>query len=88
MVDGSISYAKACSLSSRGQVVIPAKIRKKLGKPKTLLVREKGGKIILEPAVSFKDAFGTGGIEAAKIAMEISKDRRREVKSERKKLPA
>lgn len=79
---------KLVSLSSKGQVVIPAKMRKKLGKPRTLLLREEGGKIILEPALSFKDAFGTGGREAEKIAVEISKDRRREVESERKKLPS
>jgi AbrB family looped-hinge helix DNA binding protein len=79
---------KLVSLSSRGQVVIPAKIRKKLGKPKTLLLREEGGKIILEPALSFKDAFGTGGREAAEIALEISKDRRKEVELDRKKILA
>ena len=72
--------------SSKRQIVIPAKIRKKLGKPKTVLVREENGKINLEPAVSFRDAFGTGGREAAKLAVEISRDRRKEVESERKKL--
>ena len=79
---------KLVSVSSKGQVVIPARIRKKLGSPKMYLVKEDGGKIILEPALSFSDAFGTGGREATEIAMEISKDRRREVESERKKLSA
>ena len=78
---------KLVPASSKAQVVIPAKIRKKLGRPKTLLVREENGKIILEPALSFKDAFGTGGREAAEIAVEISRDRRKEVESKRKKLP-
>jgi bifunctional DNA-binding transcriptional regulator/antitoxin component of YhaV-PrlF toxin-antitoxin module len=68
-------------------VVIPAKIRKKIGRPKTLLVREAGGKIILEPALCFKDAFGTGGREAAEKAIEIFKARRREVEFEPRKLP-
>jgi len=77
---------KLVPVSPKGQVVIPAKIRKKLGRPKTLLVREENGKVILEPALSFSEAFGTGGREAAKIAAEISKDRRKEVESERKKL--
>jgi AbrB family looped-hinge helix DNA binding protein len=77
---------KLVPVSSKGQVVIPAKIRKKLGKPKTLLVREEGGKIILEPALSFRDAFGSGGKKAAEIALEISKERRKDVESERKKL--
>jgi len=72
-------------------VVIPAKMRKKLGKPKTMLVKERKGKIILEPALSFEEAFGTGGKDAAKIAVEISRDRRAEIAREeslrrRKKL--
>ncbi|MGI0078854.1 MAG: AbrB/MazE/SpoVT family DNA-binding domain-containing protein [Nitrososphaerales archaeon] len=77
---------KLVRVSPKGQVVIPARIRNKLGKPKTVLVSEEKGRIILEPALSFKDAFGTGGKEAAKIAIEISRDRRREVESERKKI--
>ncbi len=77
---------KLVRVSSKGQVVIPAKIRRKLGRPKTMLVRDEGERIILEPALSFKEAFGTGGKEAAKIAIEISKDRRKEVESQRKKL--
>ncbi len=77
---------KLASVSSKGQVVIPAKMRKKLGKPKTVLIREENGKIIMEPALSFRDAFGTGGEVMRQVAIEISKDRRREVESERKKL--
>jgi AbrB family looped-hinge helix DNA binding protein len=75
----------AC-VSSKGQVVIPATIRKKLGKPKTVLIREEKGKIIIEPALSFMEAFGTGGKEMRQVAKEIYEDRRREVESERKKL--
>ena len=63
---------KLARLSSKGQVVIPSKIRKKLGRPKTVLIHEENGKIILEPSLSFKDAFGTGGKEASRIAIEVS----------------
>lgn len=77
---------KLARVSSKGQVVIPAKMRKKLGRPKTVLIREEKGKIIMEPALSFMEAFGTGGNEMHQVALEISKDRRREVESERKKL--
>ena len=73
-------------VSSKGQVVIPAPIRKKLGRPKTVLFREEKGRIIIEPALSFMEAFGTGGKEMRQVAREISTDRRREVESERKKL--
>jgi AbrB family looped-hinge helix DNA binding protein len=78
---------KLARVSSKGQVVTPSKIRKKLGRPKSVLICEENGKIILEPSPSFKNAFGNGGREAAGIAIEISKDRRKEVESERKKLP-
>lgn len=78
---------KLVRVSSKGQVVIPAKIRTKIGRPRTMLIREENGIVLLEPALSFKEAFGSGGKSAEKIAIEISKDRRREViESKRKKL--
>lgn len=74
---------KLAPVSSKSQVVIPAKIRKKLGEPKTVLIREANGKIIMEPALSFEEAFGTGGKIMHKVAVGISKDRRREVRLEK-----
>ena len=70
-------------VSSKGQVVIPAELREKLKITRTVLIREEGGKIIMEPWVSMEEAFGSGGKEMIDAAMEISRDRRREVESER-----
>ncbi len=74
---------KIARVSSKGQVVIPAEIRKKLGRPRAVIIRESEGRVILEPAVTFDEAFGSGGKDAADIATEISRERRREVESKR-----
>ncbi len=42
--------------------------------------------MLLEPALFFKDSRGTGGKEALQIAKEISRQGRKEVESQRKKL--
>ena len=77
---------KLARVSSKGQVVIPAYIRRKHKISKTVLIKEEGGKIILEPAKSFEESVGDGGDMARLAAIEISLDRRKEVESERKKL--
>ncbi len=69
-------------VSSKGQVVIPAELREKLKIARTVLIREGGGKIVIEPWVSMEEAFGSGGREMIDAAIEISGDRRREVESE------
>jgi hypothetical protein len=53
--------------------------------PRFLLERI-NGRIILEPSTTMEEAFGSGGPEMATVAIEISKERRREVEHERKKL--
>ena len=70
-------------VSSKGQAVIPAELRKKLKITRTVLIREDGGKIVMEPWVSMEEAFGSGGEEMIDATIEISRDRRREVESER-----
>lgn len=77
---------KLARVSSKGQVVIPAHIRRKHKISKTVLIKEERGKIILEPAKSFEESFGDGGDMARRAAIEISLDRRKEVESERKEL--
>src|SRR3989442_8095586 len=71
-------------VSSKGQVVIAAELREKLKITRTVLIREDGGKIVMEPWVSMEEAFGSGGKEMIDAAIEISRDRRREVESERR----
>jgi AbrB family looped-hinge helix DNA binding protein len=77
---------KLAKVSSKGQVVIPAKLRRQLRISRTVMIKEQDGKIILEPSTTMEEAFGTGGKEMRLVAMEISRDRRKEVESERKKL--
>jgi AbrB family looped-hinge helix DNA binding protein len=77
---------KLAKVSSKGQVVIPSKMRRHLKISETVLITEKDGKIILEPSVPMELAFGTGGKKMHPVAMEISLDRRKEVESQRKKL--
>ncbi len=42
--------SKLARVSSKGQLVIPARIRKKLKITRTVLLREENGRIILEPS--------------------------------------
>lgn len=80
------SMQKLARVSPKGQVVIPAKLRRRLKISRTVMMREEDGKIILEPSISMEEAFGTGGNEMRELAKRISRDRRREVELERKKL--
>ena len=77
---------KLARVSPKGQVVIPAKLRRSLKISRTVMMREEDGKIVLEPSISMEEAFGTGGKEMRELAKRISKDRRKEVELERKKL--
>jgi len=60
-------------ISSKGQVVIPSELREKLKITRTVLIREDGGRIIIEPWVSMDEAFGSGGKEMIDAAIEISR---------------
>jgi AbrB family looped-hinge helix DNA binding protein len=77
---------KLAKVSSKGQVVIPAKLRRRLKISRTVMIKEESGRIIMEPSATMEEAFGTGGKEMHEIAVEISKDRRKEIESDRKKL--
>ena len=61
---------KLARVSSKGQLVIPARIRKKLKITKNVLLREERGRIILEPARSMEESFGEGGEKARQAAIE------------------
>jgi AbrB family looped-hinge helix DNA binding protein len=77
---------KLARVSSKGQVVIPAQLRRRLKISRTVMIEEENGRIVLEPSASMEEAFGSGGKEMRHVAIEISRDRRAEVESERKKL--
>ncbi len=74
---------KLVAVSEKGQVVIPAPLRKKLKIGRAVIVREEAGRILIEPSKSMEESFGLGGEDMLDVAREISKDRRREVESER-----
>lgn len=74
---------KLVPVSTKGQVVIPARMRKRLKIGRMVVIREDKGRILVEPSRSMEESFGAGGDEMLDVAREISKDRRREVESGR-----
>ncbi|MGH9918895.1 MAG: AbrB/MazE/SpoVT family DNA-binding domain-containing protein [Nitrososphaerales archaeon] len=74
---------KLVPVSEKGQVVIPAALRKKHKIGRAVLIGEGGGKITIEPSQSMDESFGAGGKDMLEAAREISRERRREVESER-----
>jgi len=69
---------KVVPVSSKGQVVIPAPIRRRLKIGRAVVIREEGGRVLLEPSRSMEESFGEGGDDMVEVAREISRDRRRE----------
>jgi AbrB family looped-hinge helix DNA binding protein len=74
---------KVVPVSSKGQVVIPAPLRKKFKIGRAVVIKDEGGRILVVPSLSMEDSFGAGGEEMKDAAREISRDRRREVESQR-----
>ena len=74
---------KVVPMSSKGQVVIPAPLRKKFKIGRAVVIRDEGGHILLEPSRSMGESFGAGGDDMLDVAREISLERRKEVESER-----
>jgi AbrB family looped-hinge helix DNA binding protein len=73
---------KLVTVSIKGQVVIPAQMRKRLKIGRVVKIRDEGGRILVEPSTSLEESFGAGGDEMLEVAKEISRDRRREARSE------
>ena len=70
-------------VSEKGQVVIPAALRKKHKIGRAVVIEEVDGRITIVPSVSMEESFGADGEAMRDVAKEISKERRREVESER-----
>ncbi len=75
--------SKLVPVSQKGQVVIPARLRKKHRIGRAVVISEVNGKITIEPSKSMEESFGAGGDEMLEVAKEISRERRHEVESER-----
>ncbi len=73
---------KVVPVSSKGQVVIPAPMRKRLEIGRAVVIKEEGGMLLVEPSKTMEESFGAGGEEMVEVAMEISNARREEVESE------
>ena len=77
------TMSRLVPVSQKGQVVIPAKMRKKLKIGKAVIMSEEANGILIRPSTSMEESFGAGGKIMLDAAGEISRDRRREVESER-----
>lgn len=75
--------SKLVPVSQKGQVVIPAQLRKKHKIGRAVMISEVDGRITIEPSRSMEESFGAGGDAMLEVAREISRERRREVESER-----
>lgn len=73
---------KTVRVSTKGQVVIPAEIRKKFNIKKMVAFKEHQGKVYIEPVMTMEDAFGIDGESMYEVAREISKARRKEIRLE------
>ena len=74
---------KLVPVSTKGQVVIPALLRRKMKIGRAVVISDEGGRILIEPSKSLEESFGEGGDTMIEVAREISEERRREVESER-----
>jgi AbrB family looped-hinge helix DNA binding protein len=79
-----VFMSKLVPVSQKGQVVIPAALRKKHKIGRTVVIAEADGKITIEPSMSMEESFGADGDAMLEVAREISMERRREVESERR----
>lgn len=74
---------KLVPVSTKGQVVIPAPMRKRLKIGRAVVIREEGNLLLVEPSSTMEESFGAGGKEMIDVAREISRARRKEVESKR-----
>lgn len=74
---------KLVPVSTKGQVVIPAPMRKRLKIGRAVVIKEQGSQLLVEASSTLEESFGIGGKEMIAVAREISKARRIEVESER-----
>lgn len=79
----SSHMSKVVPVSQKGQVVIPAALRKKHKIGRAVVIAEVNGKITIEPSKSMEQSFGASGDAMLQVARDISRERRREVESQR-----
>ncbi len=69
-------------ISKKGQVSIPAELRRKYGFSDKAVFIDEGGVITIIPLIDMEDAFGLDGEVMLEIAREIVKAREKEIELE------
>ncbi len=70
-------------VSSKGQVVIPAEVRRKFNIKSKVILKIEDEEIKLIPFMDLKDAFGLDGDKMIEVAKSLLADKEREIKLEK-----
>jgi len=70
-------------VSSKGQVVIPAEVRRKFNIKSKVILKIEDEEIKLIPFMDLKDAFGLDGDKMIEVAKSLLADKKREIKLEK-----
>ena len=81
-MDGEVRYI--VKVSKKGQIVIPAKIRRKYNITEKVVVTAGREGIKITPVIPLEELFGADGQVMRQIAKEIVEERRKEIRREEK----
>lgn len=70
-------------VSSKGQVVIPAELRRRFNIKSKVILKVEEGEIKIIPFTDLKNAFGIDGSRMLKVAKAIIAERKRELELEK-----
>ncbi len=79
--DGRMEYV--LRVSSKGQIVIPAEVRRKFNIRSKVILKVEGGEIKLIPLMDLRDAFGIDGDKMIEVARLLLNDKKREIELEK-----
>ena len=66
-------------VSRKGQVVIPAEVRKRFNIKSRIILRVEDGEIKIYPFIDLRDAFGIDGEKMYEVAKALLRDKKREL---------
>ncbi len=69
-------------VSRKGQVVIPAEVRRKFNIKSRVVLKVEDGEIKIYPFVDLRDAFGIDGEKMYEVAKALLRDKERELELE------
>ncbi len=69
-------------VSRKGQVVIPAEVRRKFNIKSRVVLKVEDGEIKIYPFVDLRDAFGIDGEKMYEVARALLRDKKRELELE------